>query len=194
MSCSLGCIIFEKVEVRRAGHLAAMLNDPSGEGFGKEWDRFKQGMFGPPTGDFCDWLRERLAEKGRSLENMRRKGWDNPANDPGGKEWKQGGRSGVTKAGGHYTGKYLPVLESYNRIKNFIDKMCGGGGSSPTECPESMPVGEYEPDWRPAARRVLVVVTAAVVIAGIVYLTGGTGTGAAVSVGLRVLTYASAGL
>jgi RHS repeat-associated protein len=101
--------------------------DPSGMNKFPDWIKnyYRGRTFGPPSPRECEEMRRRLDEVERKLRKLRGRGWDNPANDPGGKQWRQGQQSGITVPGGHHVGKFLPLLEIFELLKSFIDGNCG---------------------------------------------------------------------
>ena len=129
--------------------------DANGYGYREQWDFYKNGGFGPPTQEACEWLRRALKMIENSLIKWANRGYDIPGGDPGGKSWGHGGASGVTVPGGHLEKFYTASNNRYLPMRDLLDSMCGppsdpGNDDCPDGAPEPLPAPDPAPAPVPA--------------------------------------------
>ncbi len=102
----------------------------------------ERGGFGPFHPDECQRLLAEIEQRKRALAKMKRRGWDKPGSDPGGKEYWAGGERKVGKPEGHYE-KYWTWAQGIENLEKLLEQ-CRGGPRPP--CPAPIPEPSPAPE------------------------------------------------
>jgi RHS repeat-associated protein len=131
------------------------------------------GGYGPVSPAQCAKLKKELAEKERMLEKWRRRGYNIPGRDPGGRPISPFKGGGLTKPDGHFV-KYANAERGLEKMRDLIARFCNDLGP-PSPCPAPMPIKDPAREERGGPNWVALGAGAVAVGAGVaaIIFTGG---------------------